>query len=146
PHEAFTMIQLTPAAMRQMYPHAPDDVFADLHEWQRVFDAAGITATRTRLAYCCANMAQETGRFTIPNLTESIAYTATRACQVWPNRFRSPEEVYRKVGATGPNDPKLHQKLIDSVYGGRMGNRPGTHDGSRYIGRGAPQVTGRDGY
>jgi len=27
-----------------------------------------------------------------------------------------------------------------------MGNRPGTHDGSRFIGRGAPQVTGRDGY
>jgi hypothetical protein len=42
--------------------------------------------------------------------------------------------------------PAFHQKLIDSVYGGQMGNRPGTHDGSRFIGRGAPQVTGRDGY
>jgi putative chitinase len=139
------MIQLTAAALRQMYPHAPTAIFDDLAAWQRAFDGAGITATRTRLAYCCANMAQETGGFTIPRLTESIAYTAARACQVWPSRFRSPEDVYRKVGSY-PGDPVFHQKLIDNVYGGRMGNRPSTHDGSRFIGRGAPQVTGRDGY
>jgi predicted chitinase len=139
------MIQLTAAALRQMYPHAPTAIFADLAAWQRAFDGAGITATRTRLAYCCANMAQETGGFTIPRLTESIAYTAARACQVWPSRFRSPDDVYGKVGSYA-GDPAFHQKLIDSVYGGRMGNRPGTHDGSRFIGRGAPQVTGRDGY
>jgi putative chitinase len=27
-----------------------------------------------------------------------------------------------------------------------MGNRPGTNDGSMYIGRGGPQITGRGGY
>jgi putative chitinase len=139
------MIELTAAAMRRMFPHAPAAIFADLPEWQKQFDAAGITATRTRLAYCCANMAQETGCFTIRNLTESIAYSATRACQVWPNRFRSPDDCYRKIGSY-PGDPQFGRKLIDSVYGGRMGNRPGTGDGSRFIGRGAPQVTGRDGY
>jgi predicted chitinase len=139
------MIQLTAAALRQMYPRAPAAIFADLAAWQSAFDAAGITASRTRLAYCCANMAQETGRFTIPNLTESIAYSASRACQVWPNRFRSPDDCYRKVGSYA-GDPQFGRKLIDNVYGNRMGNRPGTHDGSRFIGRGAPQVTGRDGY
>jgi len=65
------MIQLTAAALRQMYPHAPTAIFTDLAAWQRAFDGAGITATRTRLAYCCANMAQETGGFTIPRLTEA---------------------------------------------------------------------------
>lgn len=139
------MIQLTAAALRQMYPRAPAAIFADLAAWQNAFDAARITASRTRLAYCCANMAQETGRFTIQNLSESIAYSASRACQVWPNRFRSPDDCYRKVGSYA-GDSQFGRKLIDNVYGNRMGNRPGTHDGSRFIGRGAPQVTGRDGY
>src|SRR5262245_37411466 len=30
--------------------------------------------------------------------------------------------------------------------GNRMGNRKDTNDGSTYIGRGGPQITGRDGY
>jgi putative chitinase len=38
------------------------------------------------------------------------------------------------------------QRAFDDIYGKRMGNRPGTRDGSRFIGRGGPQVTGRDGY
>jgi putative chitinase len=78
-------------------------------------------------------------------LTENINYSATRAVAVWPSRFSSPADVYRKVGSF-PGDPQFKIKLIDSVYGGRMGNRPGTHDGSTYIGRGGSQVTGHDGY
>jgi putative chitinase len=37
-------------------------------------------------------------------------------------------------------------KVFDDIYGNRMGNRLGTSDGSRYIGRGGPQISGRDGY
>jgi putative chitinase len=37
-------------------------------------------------------------------------------------------------------------KAFDDIYGNRMGNWPGTSDGSRYCGRGGPQITGRDGY
>ena len=38
------------------------------------------------------------------------------------------------------------KKAFDDIYGNRMGNRKGTNDGSTYIGRGGPQITGRDGY
>jgi putative chitinase len=43
-------------------------------------------------------------------------------------------------------DPQFYIKLIDSVYGNRMGNQPGTHDGSAFIGRGFSQTTGRENY
>jgi len=43
-----------------------------------VLDAAGITHTRTRLAYFFANIEHESGGFTIPSLTENTRYTAER--------------------------------------------------------------------
>lgn len=78
-------------------------------------------------------------------MVENIHYTAERACQVWPNRFKSAADCYAKVGSFA-GDPAFPTKLIDSVYGSRMGNRPGTHDGSTFIGMGLSQVTGREGY
>jgi len=60
---------------------------------------------------------------------------------------RSPiaADCLQKVGSfTG--DPDFKIKLIDNVYGGRNGNRPSTHDGSTFIGRGLSQVTGRGNY
>jgi putative chitinase len=62
--------------------------------------------------------------------------------QVWPNRFSGAAAVQAKYG-TGAGWQK---KAFDDIYGNRMGNRPGTPDGSTYIGRGGPQWTGRDGY
>jgi putative chitinase len=62
--------------------------------------------------------------------------------QVWPNRFANAASVRAKYGtAVG-----WQRKVFDDIYGNRMGNRPGTNDGSTYIGRGGPQITGRDGY
>jgi putative chitinase len=78
-------------------------------------------------------------------MVENINYTAKRACQVWPSRFRSEADCYSIVGSFA-GDPDFPIKLIDSVYGGRNGNLPGTHDGSIYIGRGLSQVTGRGNY
>jgi putative chitinase len=71
-------------------------------------------------------------------MDENLNYTAARISQVWPSRFHSEAEA----------EPFAHnpQKLADSVYGSRMGNRPGTTDGYDFRGRGPSQITGREGY
>ncbi len=95
------------------------------------------------IAHMMAQFSHECGAGT--EMVENINYTAERACQVWPSRFGSPADVYKTVKSF-PGDPEFHIKLMDSVYGNRMGNRPDTHDGSAFIGRGLSQVTGREGY
>jgi predicted chitinase len=143
------MIQLTAEALRAIYPKAPQAVIDSFLSpaGQAALDAAGITATRTRLSIALSQAEHETAGFTIPNLTESIAYTPARATQVWPSRFKTVDQVYAKVGSS-PAEPlaTFRRKLMNYVYGARMGNRPGTDDGFDFIGRGAPQITGHDGY
>lgn len=95
------------------------------------------------IAHAMAQFSHECGAGM--EMVENIHYSAERACQVWSSRFRNPADCYAKIGSW-PGDPDFAIKLIDSVYGGRMGNRAGTHDGSRFIGRGLPQTTGHDGY
>lgn len=71
-------------------------------------------------------------------VTENLGYSAERAHEVWPSRFPTPARA----------EPYAHnpKALGDKVYGGRMGNRPGTDDGFHYLGRGFAQTTGRDEY
>lgn len=135
-------MKLTEADWRAIFPKAPQDIIEAFVAHAGALDAAGITRTRTRLAYALANVEHECGGFTVKNLTENINYTARRMAEVWPNRFSSASDVEKKYGTA-----KGWQKLaFDDIYGDRMGNRPGTRDGSTYIGRGGPQITGRDGY
>lgn len=136
------MLKLSPESMRQIFPNAPQAVLDAFVAKQDVLTKAGVNATRQRLAYFFANIEHECGGFTIRNLTENINYTAERMAAVWPNRFPSAGAVRAKFGTS----PGWQLKAFDDIYGNRMGNRPGTSDGSRYIGRGGPQVTGRDGY
>jgi putative chitinase len=135
-------VRLSQATMRAVFPDAPDTIIAAFVEKQGALSTVGLNKTRQRLAYCFANLHAETSGFTIRNLTENINYTAARMAQVWPNRFASAAAVQAKYGAA----PGWQQKAFDDIYGDRMGNRPGTSDGSRFIGRGGPQITGRDGY
>jgi putative chitinase len=135
-------IKLTKEAMRAIFPRAPQAVIDAFVAKQDVLTKAGINATRNRLAFFFANIEHECGGFTIPGLTENINYTAARMAQVWPNRFKSASAVQAKYGQAAG----WQKKSFDDIYGGRMGNRPGTSDGSTYIGRGGPQWTGRDGY
>lgn len=136
-------IRLTSKDMRAIFPRAPQDVLdAFVEKQDQVLTPRGINHTRQRLKYFFANIEHECGGFTIPNLTESLAYTPDRMAAVWPNRFSSGASVVAKYGSA----PGWQRAAFDDIYGGRMGNRPGTHDGSTYIGRGGPQWTGRDGY
>lgn len=136
------MIKLSTDALRAIFPRAPQEVVDAFVGKQNLLTKAGINANRSRMAYFFANIEHECGGFTIKNLTENINYTAARMAQVWPNRFRSAAAVQAKYGAAAG----WQKKAFDDIYGNRMGNRPGTHDGSAYIGRGGPQWTGRDGY
>lgn len=136
------MIEITGAAMRQMFPNAPQAVLDAFVAKQDVLERGGVNKTRDRLAYFFANIEHECGGFTIRDLTENINYTAERMAQVWPNRFASAAAVRSKYGTAAG----WQKKAFDDIYGNRMGNRPGTSDGSAFIGRGGPQVTGRNGY
>lgn len=136
------MIKLTVDSLRQIFPNAPKEVIDAFAAKQDVLTKAGINATRNRLAFFFANIEHESGGFTIRNLTENVFYTAARMAEVWPKRFKNAADVQARYGTASG----WQRKAFDDIYGNRMGNRPGTDDGSRYIGRGGPQWTGRDGY
>jgi len=123
-----------------MFPHASSAIVEAFLQNQNILAKAGILDTPYRLAYCFANLAHETGDWTIRNLTENINYTHQRIHEVWPNRYASAADAERAFGSA----PGWQKKAFDVIYGNRMGNRPGTSDGSTYIGRGGPQVTGRE--
>jgi predicted chitinase len=135
-------IQLTEDGLRAIFPKAPQAVLDAFLAKQDVLTKSGVNHTRSRLAHFFANIEHETNGFAIKNLTENINYSPDRAAAVWPNRFWNGDDVRARFGSA----PGWQLKMFDQVYGNRMGNRPGTNDGSRYIGRGGPQWTGRDGY
>jgi len=131
------------ATLRKLWPHGdskvPGLIKGIMNSAPKQFAGWG----NTEIAQAMAQFSHECGAGL--EMTENINYTAQRAVQVWPTRFKSVSDCYAKVGSY-PGDPDFSGKLIDSVYGTRMGNRPGTHDGRTYIGRGLSQTTGREGY
>lgn len=142
-------IQLDAVSLRKIFPRAPQTVIDAFVARQHVLDAAGITHTRKRLAFAFSQVEHECGGYTIPHLTENVRYSAERAAEIWPKRFPpvvagrgDPATVRAKYGT----DPGWQLKMFDDVYGNRMGNRRGTRDGSTYIGRAGPQITGLDAY
>jgi putative chitinase len=136
------MIKMTTEALRALFPRAPQAIVDAFYAKQDLLAKAGINATRNRMAYFFANIEHECAGFTIRNLTENINDTAERMAAVWPSRFVNAQSVRTKYGTS----PGWQTKAFDDIYGNRMGNRPGSSDGSMYIGRGGPQWTGRDGY
>lgn len=133
---------ISEAEWRAIFPQAPPAIIDAFTDGAPALDAAGITASRTRLAYALANVEHECGGYALAGLTENINYTPRRMAEVWPNRFSSADDFRRKYGS----GPDWRKRAFDDIYGGRNGNRPATSDGSTYIGRGGPQITGRDGY
>lgn len=140
-------LQLTVDSIRAILPRAPQDIvdaFAS-PRGQAALDKAGITHTRLRFSVAMAQVEHETNGFTIKDLTENINYTAEAVAspRLWSRRFPGgAAQVRTKYGT----DTGWQKRMLDDVYGNRMGNRPGTHDGSNFIGHGGPQWTGRDGH
>lgn len=135
-------IELTQDGLKAIFPRAPQPVIDSFLRRQDKLNEAGISHTRQRLSYFLGNIEHECSGFTIPNLTENTNYSYQRVSEVWPNRYADAQQVRERFG-TGPG---WQLRMLDEIYGNRMGNRPGTRDGSRYLGRGGPQWTGRDGY
>jgi putative chitinase len=97
------------------------------------FGRWGITTIRRRAALL-AHICVETANFT--KLEEDLDYSAERLTEVWPKRF--PTIASAEPFAHNPRE------LANKVYGGRMGNRPGTNDGYDNRGKGPLQCTGHD--
>jgi putative chitinase len=137
---------LTERLLRAMWPKgdsaSPGLVAAMAAAAPTVFQKHGLTS-ELLVAHAIAQFQVECGSGT--EMTENINYTPERACQVWPKRFTNADDCLQKVGSFA-GDPDFKIKLMDSVYGSRNGNVPGTHDGSTFIGRGLSQLTGRGNY
>ena len=124
------MPALTLATLTMLAPRGRDDYLAHLAgPGKAELDKAGILQSKLRLCHFLAQIAHESGGFTVKE--ESLNYkTSKRLMQVWPKRFPT-------VAST---KPFLGQP---TKLGGRMGNKdPG--DGFKYRGRGYLQTTGRD--
>lgn len=131
-------IILTADLVAKLFPKAPKAIATAFVAKQNLL--AEILASNERFAICIGNLYAETSGYSLSGLTEDIWYSQTRMAHVWPNRFHNnASEVAAKYGTASG----WQLKAFDDIYGGRMGNRPDTHDGSNYIGRGGPQLTGR---
>ena len=131
------MAELTLAKLKKLAPKGRDDYLGHLAgAGKDELKAAGILDSTLRLCHFLAQIAHESGGFTVRE--ESLNYkTAKRLMQVWPKRFPTVASAKPFLGQP--------TKLGDKVYGGRMGNKdPG--DGFKYRGRGYLQTTGRDAY
>jgi putative chitinase len=93
--------------------------------------------TRLRAAHWLGQIAHESGEFR--QVRENLNYSAEGLMRTWPARF--PTKVLADRFAHDP------LKIANVVYANRLGNGPETSgDGSRFIGRGLIQITGRANY
>lgn len=88
-----------------------------------------------------AQCSHESARFT--RLAESFNYDAKRLLIIFPKYFDA--ESAAKV-ARSDKAPANQRAIAEIVYGGRMGNRPGTTDAWDFRGGGLIQLTGRDNW
>lgn len=117
-------------------------------------EAGCVTPEQT--AMFLAQCGHESSSFS--RLEENLNYTPEGLVRTWPSRYpveivedeqgrqkKIPGRLAQAHGRVGGR-PADRKAIANHVYGGRMGNRPGTDDGFEYIGRGVIQVTGRSNY
>lgn len=100
----------------------------------------GIT-NKLELAHLLAQCSHESANFT--RMVENLNYSVNGLLTTFPKYFTT--ITANKYGST-PNQPANQSEIANIAYGGRMGNRAGTNDGSDFRGRGVIQLTGRDNY
>ena len=131
------MITLTLEAWKKFAPHCPANYTAALFDNLHLLEDAGILETELRWCHFAATVYEETGDFS--EIRESLKYTTCKALKsTWPSRFahKTDDELKPLL--------KNERGLAEAVYGGRMGNRPGTLDAFAYRGGGWIQTTGRE--
>lgn len=130
------MFYLSIATLRGIWPHANTELIAGVsRESTPTLHQFGIGTIPDVVDFIC-EISEETGGMI--TLVEDLNYSAERAHEVWDNHFPT-------VASAAPfaGNPKA---LADKVYGGILGNRPGTDDGWNFRGRGPIQLTGRAWY
>ena len=119
----------------QFDPHRP--LTPDETSILQGLDAAKIVDLNERAMFL-AQMSHESQDFT--KFRENLHYGAPRLLALFPSHFDDLADA-EKVVAAGPDE------IAESIYGGRadLGNTT-DGDGSRYVGRGYIQLTGKDAY
>jgi len=115
-------------AIRPMFGRAMDPVQV------QVIDAILDGTKAWPAAHVAYTLATAFGEAKCTPQRENMSYTAARIRTVWPSR---PEAAQFARNPRG---------LANSVYGKRLGNRPGTDDGWNFRGGGVDQLTGRGNY
>jgi putative chitinase len=138
---------LTREIVTQIAPGAKADVVAALLQQEPVLNGKYAINTALRMAHFLAQTGHESAGFTaiVENLNYRVqALTATFGSRITPDQAAR----YGRNDATGQ---KANQtEIANIVYGGpwgakNLGNtQPG--DGSKFLGRGLIQVTGRSNY
>jgi len=129
------VVAISAAQLQKLAPNARTVYRTAFQTADQDLAAHDVNKTKLRVAHFMAQVLHESGGLTI--LVENLNYSPERLTKVWPRRFPT-------VTAAAPfaHNPAA---LADKVYGGRMGNTA-AHDGSKYIGRGLIQLTGRESY
>lgn len=129
-------IELTRDQWKKFAPGCPPNYTDALFSSLDLLRSAGILDNELRWCHFIGTVHEETGDF--KECRESLRYTTTKALRnTWPSRFGHKTDAELKPLL------KNERALAEAVYGGRMGNRPGTSDAFDYRGGGFLQTTGR---
>lgn len=98
-------------------------------------------STAEHVAMWIAQVGHESAN--LSRMVESLNYSPEGLMATWPNRYGP--SLARSHGRVG-NRAADQKAIALNVYGGRLGNIPGTDDGWTFRGRGLVMVTGRANY
>lgn len=120
---------------KRFAPNCPANYTAALFDNIDLLQDAGILDNELRWCHFAATVYHETGNFS--EIRENLSYSsAKRLREVWPSRFGHKSDAELKPLLKAP------KALAEAVYGGRMGNRPGTTDAYDTRGGGWFNTTG----